>query len=66
MKAIRKFCLDCAGSHVGVRSCDDRTCDLWRYRFGMGLNRYQKKKRWENSKKTHFALLKKKGGNYGA
>jgi len=54
MKAIRRFCLECAGGHVGVRNCDDKDCALRVFRFGMGLKRYLSKKRYSDSKKTHF------------
>ena len=56
MKAIRKFCLECAGGHAGVRSCDDKDCALHVFRHGMSIMRYENKKRWENQKKTHLVI----------
>ena len=38
-KAIRAFCLDCAGSVGGVRTCEDDSCTLHFYRFGRNPNR---------------------------
>jgi hypothetical protein len=62
LKAIRGFCLECAGgSHVEVRNCSDKECNLWTFRFGMSIMRYDKKKRWENQKKTDLVIGEKHG-----
>jgi hypothetical protein len=34
VKAIRAFCLECAGSRVEVRKCQNEKCFLFPYRFG--------------------------------
>lgn len=35
-RAIRRFCLVCAGSRREVRHCDaGKTCALWSFRFGV-------------------------------
>jgi hypothetical protein len=34
IKAIRKFCLECTGSWVEVRKCENSKCSLFPYRFG--------------------------------
>lgn len=36
VRAIRRFCLACAGSRREVRECDAKeACPLWSYRFGV-------------------------------
>lgn len=39
LKAIQKFCIDCAGSIGDVRKCDDDNCTLHFFRFGKNPNR---------------------------
>jgi len=39
LKAIRKYCLGCAGSVSGVRRCEDDNCTLHFYRLGKNPNR---------------------------
>lgn len=34
LKAIRSYCLSCAGSARAVKTCDLRDCVLFSYRFG--------------------------------
>ena len=34
LKAIRAFCLGCAGGPGGVKHCSEEYCLLWEYRFG--------------------------------
>ena len=34
IKAIRKFCLECAGSRGEVKKCGNLECSLFSYRFG--------------------------------
>ena len=39
LKAIRKHCLDCSGGSAHeVRMCEIKTCPLWNFRFGKGIN----------------------------
>lgn len=35
-EAIRKFCIDCAGSYAEVETCGMETCNFYRYRLGKG------------------------------
>jgi hypothetical protein len=34
IKAIKKFCLACAGSRAGVKRCQGAECSLFPYRLG--------------------------------
>lgn len=66
LKAIRTFCVHCSGNMVGVRTCDEKKCSLWRFRFGMSIKRYEKKKAWRISQKDAFCVDGKNGEeNYG-
>lgn len=37
LKAIREYCLNCAGSYGEVETCNPiyEECPLWKYRFGV-------------------------------
>ena len=62
MKAIRRFCLTCAGdSPKEVGECTDKECNLWPFRFGMSIKRYLKRKAYADRKKTHFIHNGSKG-----
>jgi len=39
MRAIRKKCLDCAGSPSEVKKCEVKACPLFPYRLGKNPNR---------------------------
>jgi hypothetical protein len=55
LRAIHRHCLECAGgSHVEVRNCTDKECNLWQFRFGMSIMRYEKRKAYADEKKTHL------------
>jgi len=34
-RAIRKFCLECVGTHPEIRLCCAFSCPLWDHRFGV-------------------------------
>lgn len=59
MRAIRKFCVECAGNPIGVRTCSAQACHLWRFRFGMHIYRWKKKTARNRSKSTLFLNKKK-------
>jgi hypothetical protein len=39
LKSIRKYCLSCAGSCKGVRTCDTTDCYLFPFKMGKSSNR---------------------------
>lgn len=62
MKAIRAHCVECGGNMVSVRTCTAKSCNLWPFRFGMSLKRYEKKKAWKRNKKDSFSVGKEGAG----
>lgn len=39
IKAIKKFCLECAGSKKEMKTCEETGCPLFPYRFGKNPGR---------------------------
>jgi hypothetical protein len=39
VKAIRKFCIQCAGNQKAPRHCTDKTCPLFDFRLGKSPGR---------------------------
>jgi len=39
VKAIKKFCFECAGSVIGRKDCEITNCPLYPYRLGKNPNR---------------------------
>lgn len=56
-KAIRSFCLDCAGSPLGATLCTILYCDLWEHRIG-GLKTETYKNRINSAFLGHSLALK--------
>ena len=53
MKAIRAYCLDCAGRPAEVRKCVAVDCALWPFR--MGTNPFRKKRELTPEQKRETA-----------
>jgi len=63
VKAIRKFCIQCAGSQKAPRCCPNKTCPLFGFRLGKNPGRARiggkaNKKDFDNSSGQN---LRKKG-----
>lgn len=63
VKAIRKFCIQCAGSQKAPRKCANETCPLFVFRLGKspgraGIGGGRNKKDFDNSSGQN---LRKKG-----
>lgn len=63
VRAIREFCIECAGSQKAPRKCDNETCPLFVFRLGKnpgraGIGGRGKGKDFSNSSRQN---LRKKG-----
>jgi len=57
MEAIKKKCLDCAGSRIDATLCAVFDCSLWEYRCGCLMRSKAYKARLDNAKHHHPEIL---------
>ena len=71
IKAIREFCLECAGSRAEVKRCENEKCALFPYRLGKnpmrkGIGGLKSLPSWLRNPYSTMEIKRKNSGSPGS